>query len=116
MSPSILPFTPGPWSSDWRFIVAPDPLGRFPDVYIAELADSDDDGRLPPPDQFAGNARLIAAAPDLFDAVAWAAHTLAAAPPFVTAGGLTRDALIDRLTAVLGLVFNPTTPPGKDPA
>lgn len=28
--------TPGEWTSDQKFIVAPDPRGEFSDIYIAE--------------------------------------------------------------------------------
>jgi hypothetical protein len=61
--------TPGPWSIDWNFIVAPDPSGEHADVYIAEIAESDEDGRIPSEDQIEANARLIAAAPDLLAAL-----------------------------------------------
>ena len=60
--------TPGPWKSDWRFIVAPDPKGIHADIYIAEIAESDEEGRVADDQQQAANARLIAAAPDLLEA------------------------------------------------
>jgi hypothetical protein len=31
-------YTPGPWDYDMDYIVAPDPDGRHPDIYIAEIA------------------------------------------------------------------------------
>ena len=55
--------TPGPWDYDMDFIVAPDPAGRFPDIYIAEIADSDDEGRIASLEQQDANRHLIAAAP-----------------------------------------------------
>jgi hypothetical protein len=60
--------TPGPWESDWQFIVAPDPNGVHPDIYIAEIAETDEDGRVASPEQQEANACLIAAAPALLDA------------------------------------------------
>jgi hypothetical protein len=60
--------TPGPWRSDWQFIVAPDPNGIHPDIYIAEIAGSDEDDRVATAEQQAANACLIAAAPALLDA------------------------------------------------
>lgn len=60
--------TPGPWQQDWHFIVAPDPAGIHPDIYIAEIAEDDSDGRIPPPEQQEANGRLIAAAPELLAA------------------------------------------------
>jgi hypothetical protein len=63
------PHTPGPWHHDWRFIIAPDPNGVHPDIYIAEIAETDDEGRVAPPEQQWANARLLAAAPELLDSV-----------------------------------------------
>jgi hypothetical protein len=60
--------TPGPWENDYHFIVAPDPRGLHRDIYIAEIADRDDEGRVASPRQQSANARLIAAAPDLLRA------------------------------------------------
>jgi hypothetical protein len=57
--------TPGPWESDWQFIVAPDPNGVHPDIYIAEITETDEDGRVASPEQQEANALLIAAAPDI---------------------------------------------------
>jgi len=53
--------TPTPWSSDWQFIVAPDPNGRHPDLYIAEIAETDeeDPDRVAPEDQQIANRDLI---------------------------------------------------------
>lgn len=60
--------TPGPWQQDWQFIVAPDPNGIHPDIYIAEMADEDSEGRVASPEQQEANGRLIVAAPDLLAA------------------------------------------------
>jgi hypothetical protein len=60
--------TPGPWTQHWQFIVAPDPAGIHPDIYIAEIAESDDDGRIATPRQQKANGKLIAAAPELLEA------------------------------------------------
>lgn len=114
MSASIIPFTPGPWYADGDRVTAPDVTYRQEEVTVAWLPEPDADGNFPEAGVRAGNARLIAAAPDLLDAVAWAAAALAAAPPFVTAGGITRDALTRRLTAVVGFVIDSSTLPGKE--
>jgi hypothetical protein len=60
--------TPGPWHNDGQFIVAPDPAGIHPDIYIAEIVETDDEGRLATPEQRVANADLIAAAPALLTA------------------------------------------------
>jgi hypothetical protein len=60
--------TPGPWKQDWQFIVAPDPNGIHADIYIAEIAEEDCDGRIASPEQQAANGQVIAAAPDLLAA------------------------------------------------
>jgi hypothetical protein len=60
--------TPGPWESSWQFIVAPDPNGIQPDIYIAEIVETDDEGRAAAPEQQRANAHLIAAAPELLEA------------------------------------------------
>ena len=65
----IFRHTPGPWDYDMDYIVAPDPEGRYPDIYIAEIAHSDDEGRIAPPEQQDANRRLIAAAADLLEAI-----------------------------------------------
>ena len=57
--------TPGPWDYDMDYIVAPDPSGRFTDIYIAEIAHRDDEGRIASPEQQDANRHLIAAAPAL---------------------------------------------------
>ena len=62
-------YTPGPWDYDMDYIVAPDPDGRHPDIYIAEIAHSDDEGRIASPPQQDANRRLIAAAPELLEAL-----------------------------------------------
>ena len=61
--------TPGPWDYDMDYIVAPDPDGRHPDIYIAEIAHADDEGRIASPRQQDANRRLIAAAPELLEAL-----------------------------------------------
>ena len=60
--------TPGPWHNDGQFIVAPDPAGIHRDIYIAEIVESDDEGRLATPEQQIANADLLAAAPALLTA------------------------------------------------
>ena len=60
--------TPGPWQQSWQFIVAADPDGIHPDIYLAEIAEGDSDGRIASPEQQAANGRLIVAAPDLLAA------------------------------------------------
>ena len=59
--------TPGPWSSEWQFIVAPDVTGNHIDVYIAEICEADDEGRVVGGEEQKANAQLIAAAPELFE-------------------------------------------------
>ena len=69
MIPSVPRYTPGPWDYDMDYIVAPDPNGRHPDIYIAEIAHSDEEGRIASPSQQDANRRLIAAAPELLEAL-----------------------------------------------
>lgn len=64
----VLTHTPGPWEYDMDYIVAPDPNGVHRDIYIAEIAHVDDEGRIASPEQQDANRRLIAAAPDLYAA------------------------------------------------
>ena len=76
--------TPGDWTFDHGFIVAPDPSGKHADIYIAEIVTQDSEGRLAPEDQHFPNGDLLAAAPALLaggDAVvaAWEKGDLAAA-------------------------------------
>jgi hypothetical protein len=90
--------TPGPWSHEWQFIVAPDPTGVHPDIYIAEIAESDEDGRVASTEQQEANARLIAAAPELLDALAYFYNTIRDYPssvryPFTDAKDRARAAL-----------------------
>jgi hypothetical protein len=61
--------TPGPWNYDMDYIVAPDLDGRHPDIYIAEIAHTDDEGRIASPQQQDANRCLIAAAPELLRAL-----------------------------------------------
>lgn len=72
--------TPGPWSADWGYIVAPDVTGKHVDLYVATIAEEDEDGRVVPEHERDANARLIAAAPDLLAALrgvmTWWADTL----------------------------------------
>lgn len=62
-------YTPGRWCSDGRFIIAPDPAGIHADIYIAEIVETDDEGRLATPRQQFANAQLIAAAPEMLAAL-----------------------------------------------
>ncbi len=57
--------TPGPWQQTWQFIVAPDPDGIHSDIYIAEIAEEDSEGRIASPEQQEANGQLIVAAPAL---------------------------------------------------
>jgi hypothetical protein len=59
--------TPGPWKNSGQFIVAPDPKGVHPDIYIAEIVEEDEEGRLASRKQQQANAHLIAAAPEMFN-------------------------------------------------
>src|SRR5690349_9702029 len=59
---STVPHTPEPWNYDMDFIVASDPTGQHPDIYIAEIAHSDDEGRIAPYDQHQANSSRIVAA------------------------------------------------------
>ena len=61
--------TPGRWCSDGRFITAPDPAGVHPDIYIAEIVEADDEDRLATPEQQYANGELIAAAPEMLEAL-----------------------------------------------
>ena len=45
--------TPGDWDFDDGFIVALDPAGKHPDIYIAEIVTEDEEGR------FAGNFQFL---------------------------------------------------------
>ena len=54
--------TPEPWDYDMDYIVASDPNGQHPDIYIAEIAHSDDEGRVAPLEQQDANRRRICAA------------------------------------------------------
>lgn len=60
--------TPGPWQQSWQFIVASDPNGIHPDIYIAEIAEEDSEGRIASPEQQKANGRLIVASPALLAA------------------------------------------------
>jgi hypothetical protein len=79
---NTLSHTPGPWDCDLNYIVAPDPKGRHPDIYIAEIAHSDDEGRVASYKQQHGNRRLIAAAPTMLEALLLAQRALNTAPRF----------------------------------
>jgi hypothetical protein len=78
----ILKHTPGPWDCDLDYIVAPDPNGRHPDIYIAEIAHSDDEGRVATYEQQNGNRQLITAAPEMLAALLFAQGALNTAPRF----------------------------------
>ena len=62
---NVMTHTPGPWTIDWQYIVAPDPTGTHPDLYIAEVMVEDEEGRVPDAKQIEANARLLAAAPEM---------------------------------------------------
>jgi hypothetical protein len=79
---TILAHTPGPWDCDLDYIVAPDPNGRHPDIYIAEIAHSDDEGRVATYEQQTGNRQLITAAPEMLAALLFAQGALNTAPRF----------------------------------
>ena len=61
--------TPGPWTHDMGFIVAPDPSGIHLDIYIAEIAAEDSEGRIASHDEQMANAALIVVAPELLAAL-----------------------------------------------
>ncbi len=62
--------TPGPWEyADFGLIVGPGPEGIHADIYIAEISTEDDEGRVAPAEQLTANANLIAAAPELLEAL-----------------------------------------------
>jgi hypothetical protein len=63
---STIRHTPGPWNDDGQFIVAPDPKGVYPDIYVAEIVQEDSEGRLASPRQQKANAGLIALAPEMY--------------------------------------------------
>jgi hypothetical protein len=75
-------YTPGPWDCDLDYIVAPDPNGRHPDIYIAEIAHSDDEGRVASYEQQHANRQLITAAPEMLEALLLAQGALNTAPRF----------------------------------
>ena len=70
--------TPGPWQQDLHYIVAPDPGGIHPDIYIAEIAEEDSEGRIASPEQQEANGRLMTAAPELLAACRMVVAQLAA--------------------------------------
>jgi hypothetical protein len=78
----ILTHTPGPWDCDLDYIVAPDPNGRHPDIYIAEIAHSDEEGRVASYEQQHANRQLIAASPRMLEALQLAQKALNTAPRF----------------------------------
>lgn len=61
--------TPGPWSYDTDHILAPDPDGIHPDIYIAEIAHEDQEGPIASAPQQDANRKLIAAAPALLTSI-----------------------------------------------
>jgi hypothetical protein len=79
---NIIAHTPGPWDCDLDYIVAPDPNGRHPDIYIAEIAHSDDEGRVASYEQQHANRQLITAAPAMLEALRLAQTALNTAPRF----------------------------------
>jgi hypothetical protein len=79
---NIVTYTPGPWDCDLDYIVAPDPNGRHPDIYIAEIAHSDEHGRVASYEQQHANRQLITAAPVMLEALLLAQRALNTAPRF----------------------------------
>jgi hypothetical protein len=79
---TTLTYTPGPWDCDLDYIVAPDPNGRHADIYIAEIADSDEEGRVASVEQQYANRQLITAAPEMLEALLLAQAALNTAPRF----------------------------------
>jgi len=61
--------TPGDWDFSSGFIVAPDPSGKHPDIYIAEIVTEDGEGRIAPDEQHQANGYLLAKAPALLKAL-----------------------------------------------
>lgn len=62
--------TSGPWyATDWGNIVTHDPTGRHEDIYIAEVCREDEEGRIVPLIEQQANIHLIAAAPDMLNAL-----------------------------------------------
>jgi hypothetical protein len=61
--------TPGQWHFDSGFIVAPDPSGKHPDIYIAEIVTEDEEGRIAPHEQHSPNGYLLAKASQLLKAL-----------------------------------------------
>lgn len=104
---TITHHTPGPWQHDGQFIVAPDPAGIHPDIYIAEIVEEDEEGRFAPPKQRQANTELIAAAPELLDCLLDIKHLAGksgdseAAEPF-TLLDLIANRVRDALAAITG--------------
>jgi len=73
---SLPAHTPGDWDFDSGFIVAPDPSGKHPDIYIAELTTEDDEGRVAPDEQLYPNGRLLTKAPQLLKALEDGIHVV----------------------------------------
>jgi hypothetical protein len=82
---------PEPWDHDMGFIVAPDPTGQHPDVYVAEIAHSDEEGRIAPYEQHEANARRIVAAVNACQGL--------------TTGALEQGIVTELLTALKGCLF-----------
>lgn len=61
--------TPGDWDYDSGFVVAPDPSGLHPDVYIAGIVTHDEEGRIAPANQHEANGWLLSKAPELLKAL-----------------------------------------------
>ena len=64
-TPKELNHTPEPWSIDWHFIVAPDPKGIYPDIYIADIVtgyDDEEPDRIASPNEQEANGHRIVAA------------------------------------------------------
>jgi hypothetical protein len=78
----MLKHTPGPWECNLDYIVAPDPDGRHPDIYIAEISAEDSEGRVAGVEQQIANRQLITAAPEMLEALVLAQRALNTAPRF----------------------------------
>lgn len=91
--------TRGPWQHHDRFITAPDPKGKHFDIYIAEIVEEDDEGRRATRAQQRANARLISAAPEMFEALELCEDVLSElarlddGTPSISALHMARDAL-----------------------
>lgn len=77
-----LQHTPGPWKYDRGFILAPNRNGIDRDVYIADIAREDEEGRVVSGEEQSANGSLLAAAPDMLAMLRQALEALNTAPRF----------------------------------